>query len=570
MASTCWWCLFVIIGCIEALEFPNPTNFNGSAIPSKIYDVAAAKAPISYSYTNEELGLLWDQVGKIAIGPITALVEPVPEPATYPRPGNFHPLVPTYDTSLNTAKLPDNFIWGTAGAAYQIEGAVKDEGRGPSIWDLIAHRNVGAVHDNSTGDVVGSHYWLYKQDFARMANMGIPYFSTSFSWPRFFPFGAADSPVNVQGVAHYDDWIAAIVASGVKPIITLFHWDTPLALFNSYGGWTDPRIVDDFFNYAIYVIQRYDAYVPIWYTFNEPQYCNWQYANYPAGNANGLYPAYHNLTTGVEVRFTCGHYTLLAHAKVAKWYHEVFKGRGRISFKNSGNYFEANDTSSAADIDAAARQFAFSIGWFGGPWTDGDYPSILKETLGDILPKFSDAEKALIKGSCDFYAIDGYTANAASALPNSSTKACIANPKDSSFPECALSNHIKGDGFPLGPSSDPQVSWLYSTPTAMRKYLSTITKVLFPSITDIVVSEFGFAEPFEANQPNKGSVLWDLRRADYIQSFLDNILAARVHDGLSLLLSHPSISPLSPSLPIMGCYCFFSVHKSITYLLTWL
>jgi beta-glucosidase/6-phospho-beta-glucosidase/beta-galactosidase len=78
--------------------------------------------------------------------------------------------------------LPDDFVWGVAASSYQIEGAAKDEGKGPSIWDLIAHRDYGSVTDNSTGDVVGSHYWLYKQDFARLAKLGIPYFSPSFSW----------------------------------------------------------------------------------------------------------------------------------------------------------------------------------------------------------------------------------------------------------------------------------------------------------------------------------------------------------------------------------------------------
>jgi beta-glucosidase/6-phospho-beta-glucosidase/beta-galactosidase len=83
---------------------------------------------------------------------------------------------------LDPNKLPDNFIWGLASSAYQVEGAAKDEGKGPSIWDLIAHRDYGAVADNSTGDVVASHYYLYKQDFARLANLGVPYFAPSFSW----------------------------------------------------------------------------------------------------------------------------------------------------------------------------------------------------------------------------------------------------------------------------------------------------------------------------------------------------------------------------------------------------
>ena len=168
-----------------------------SGYSTKVYNVSAAMTTLSYSYSNEELAMLWNQVGKIAIGPITTTVSPTPEPSAYPRPGPLHPQVtspgsflasliseqsPTYNANLNAAKLPDNFIWGLASSAYQVEGAAKDEGKGPSIWDLIAHRDYGAVADNSTGDVVASHYYLYKQDFARLANLGVPYFSPSFSW----------------------------------------------------------------------------------------------------------------------------------------------------------------------------------------------------------------------------------------------------------------------------------------------------------------------------------------------------------------------------------------------------
>ena len=141
-----------------------------------------------------------------------------------------------------------------------------------------------------------------------------------------------------------------------------------------------------------------------WFTINEPQYCNWQYSYYPAGE---YYPAFNGVTGGDKARFLCGHYTLLAHAKVAKWYHEEFKGRGRITFKNSGNYYEANSTKPEDEV-ARQRNFDFAIGWFGGPWTDGDYPQSLKNTLGDLLPTLTEEEKVSIKGSCDFYAIDGY------------------------------------------------------------------------------------------------------------------------------------------------------------------
>lgn len=152
--------------------------------------------------------------------------------------------------------------------------------------------------------------------------------------------------------------IAELHKNGIRPSVTLFHWDTPLALFHEYGAWTSPQIVDDFFNYAKFVISRWDAYVEDWFTINEPQYCNWQYAGYPAGK---YYPAFNGVTGGNRARFLCGHYSLLVHAKIAKWYHNEFKGTGRITFKNSGNYYEPN-TTSEADKVAAQRNFDFAVG----------------------------------------------------------------------------------------------------------------------------------------------------------------------------------------------------------------
>ena len=140
----------------------------------------------------------------------------------------------------------------------------------------------------------------------------------------------------------------------------------------------------------------------------------------------------------------------------------MFKGNGRITFKNSGNYFEPN-TTSAGDIESAQRNYDYSLGVFNhGPWIDGDYSAELKSNLGDILPVFTAAEKAMIKGSCDFFAIDGYTSFYASALPDIAS--CLSNISHPNFPECAGSESAAPDGFPVGPASDPGASWLFSAP----------------------------------------------------------------------------------------------------------
>ncbi|KAI5780829.1 glycoside hydrolase superfamily [Geopyxis carbonaria] len=476
-------------------------------------------------YSNERLGLLWNQVGPISThSVVTATVEPTPEPS-YARPGKFHGLVPSSYDELAEQKLPPNFAWGLSSSAYQLEGAAKDEGRGPSIWDLLSHRVPNQVADNSTGDVLAQHYYMYKQDFARLGNLGTPWYSPSISWPRIFPFG--HGPINEEGLKHYDDVIETMVKNGITPAVSLFHWDTPLALFNEYGGWTNRKIVDDYVNYAKFIIARYDKYVPVWFSINEPQYCNWQYSSYPAGE---YYPSY-GIGPGLKARFLCGHYTLLAHAKLAKWYHEEFKGKGRITFKNSGNYFEPV-TNSTADKAAAQRSYDFVLGWFGGPWTNGDYPQSLKDTLGDLLPKFTTKEKKLIKGSCDFFAIDAYTSFYVSA--NDDQEACASNSSASGYPECVSQTQIAPDGFGIGPGADIGANWLKSTGFGIRQFLKHITTELFPSVPDIMVSEFGFAEPFEGMFTNIQDLTWDLRRSDYLQGFLDNILLSITEDRVNV------------------------------------
>lgn len=140
----------------------------------------------------------------------------------------------------------------------------------------------------------------------------------------------------------------------------------------------------------------------------------------------------------------------------------------------------------------------------------------------------------MVKGSCDFFAIDGYTAYYAAALPDGGTEACARNASHPAFPECTSQLSLDPDGFGIGPAADTGASWLKSTPVGIRRFLNAITKELFPAVKDVVVSEFGFAEPFESLYTNIQDATWDLRRVDYLQGFLDNTLAAIVEDGVNV------------------------------------
>ena len=433
--------------------------------------------------------------------------------------------------NLSAYQLPKDFVWGVASASYQVEGAVMEEGRGPSIWDLLVHRVPGWVADGTTGDITDLFYYLYPQDIERMASFDIPYFYLSIAWSRIFPFGRG--PVNEQALAHYDDLFERMVDAGIQPVVALFHWDTPLALMNDYNGWVSEDIVADFLAYAQLVMTRWDKYVPIWITVNEPQvYCGdgSGYAGFPTG-----YWTQYGIT-GERAVYYCGHNTLLAHGAVVDWYKNVFNGTGRISFKNSANNYIAN-TSSPADAAAVARGNDFQLGWFNSPvWTTGDYPASLRDTLGDFLPNFTAAQSAMLLGSCDFFAIDGYTTDVIGAVPEG-VDACQSNSSDPNWPSCILQSQTTASGWDVGfdAGNANTASWLKSVPSGLRQLLNYLqTTYTGPKGKDIVLTEFGFAEPFEDNFTALADRRFDQLRIDYFTSYLNALLAARVDDGVNV------------------------------------
>ncbi|OQR89110.1 glycoside hydrolase, partial [Thraustotheca clavata] len=128
----------------------------------------------------------------------------------------------------NELKFPGGFMWGTATASYQIEGASNEGGRGMSIWDAFS-KTPGKVHNGDTGDKAVDHYHLYKEDVKLMADMGLKYYRFSIAWPRLLPTGFTDH-INEEGITFYNNLIDELLLHGITPIVTLYHWDLPLAL----------------------------------------------------------------------------------------------------------------------------------------------------------------------------------------------------------------------------------------------------------------------------------------------------------------------------------------------------
>ncbi len=166
----------------------------------------------------------------------------------------------------DTYRFPDAFRFGTATAAYQIEGGWDADGKGPSSWDVLCRRP-GFIRTGETGEVACDHYHRWEADLDLMVALGIRHYRFSISWPRVIPTG--NGAVNEAGLAFYDRLVDGMVRRGITPMITLFHWDTPHALVEQYGAWTSRRIADDFARYAGIVVKRLGDRCRDWLTLNE-------------------------------------------------------------------------------------------------------------------------------------------------------------------------------------------------------------------------------------------------------------------------------------------------------------
>jgi beta-glucosidase len=167
---------------------------------------------------------------------------------------------------MNTLTFPKNFIWGVATSAYQIEGAWKEDGRGPSIWDTFSHTPGKVVH-NENGDIAADHYHRWKEDIALLSEMGIKAYRFSTAWPRILPDGTGK--VNKKGLDFYDRIVDELLKRKIEPYVCLFHWDLPQALQDK-GGWPNRDTTGHFAEYARIVADRLGDRVNVWFTHNEP------------------------------------------------------------------------------------------------------------------------------------------------------------------------------------------------------------------------------------------------------------------------------------------------------------
>ncbi|KAJ8930753.1 hypothetical protein NQ314_016414 [Rhamnusium bicolor] len=222
---------------------------------------------------------------------------------------------------INNRSFPDTFLFGTATASYQVEGAWNEDGKGENIWDHLTHTRPELIADRGNGDIACDSYHKYKEDVALLEGLGVNHYRFSISWSRILPKGFAYK-VNDVGVAYYKNLIKELKDKGIEPMVTIFHWDTPQPIHEA-GGFASEFVVDYFADYARLCFQLFGDDVKYWLTFNEPkQICHEGY-----GDAHKA-PAV--VSPGIG-EYLCTHNVLKAHAKAYHIYDEEFRAKQKVA-----------------------------------------------------------------------------------------------------------------------------------------------------------------------------------------------------------------------------------------------
>lgn len=317
-------------------------------------------------------------------------------------------------------EFPASFLWGAATSAYQIEGAWDADGKGPSVWDAFCHDappagsvgNIpgqvftpGNVFGNHTGDVGPDHYHRFGEDVGLMKQIGLRAYRFSVAWPRIVPFGPGEK--NEGGLAFYDRLVDALLAAGIQPWVTLFHWDMPLWAAHR-GSWLNREVVEWFAEYTGVVVDRLSDRVRHWITLNEP------HIFLGPGEYEGLQTS--NARRGHAERLLAAHHALLAHGRSVQMIRARAKTPPTVGWAPIGRV-KVPATASAADAEAArAQTYAvphkdfWNNTWLGDPVVFGRYPEDGLRLYGADAPKPRPGDMELIGQKIDFYGLNIYDA----------------------------------------------------------------------------------------------------------------------------------------------------------------
>lgn len=300
-------------------------------------------------------------------------------------------------------KIDNNFLWGAATSAYQIEGAYNKDGKGVSVWDTFANSE-GDIYNNDNGKIACNHYKLYKDDVKLMKEIGLKAYRFSISWTRILPNGIGK--INQKGIEFYSNLVDELIANGITPIATLFHWDFPEALMNK-GGWLNREVSDWFAEYTKVVVDALSDRVAYWLTINEPQ-CFAQ-----LGYGNGMHAP--GMRVGNKGAFSVAHNLLLAHGKAVRVIRNYAILTPKIGYAPSLDYVvPAEDT---VECYEAAKKEMFtceknrglgSTSWWTQPIFRGRYPESGMIEFKQWLPEIHDGDMEIISEPLDFFCINYY------------------------------------------------------------------------------------------------------------------------------------------------------------------
>ena len=310
---------------------------------------------------------------------------------------------------MTELRMPKDFLWGSASAAYQIEGAHKEDGKGTSNWDEFV-QIPGKTFKGTTGEVAVDHYHRYKEDIALMAEMGLKTYRFSIAWTRIFPNGRGE--VNESGLEFYQNIIDECLKHGIEPMVTLYHWDLPQALVEEYGGWESEQVIDDYVNYAVVLFDAFKDKVKYWITMNEQNIfttLGWMTAQHPPGKFDNE-----------KMYYVVNHHAFLAHAKTVLKFKEIIPdGKIGASFAYSPSYaINADPIHAMSKIDFDnLKNF-----WWMDVYAYGRYPKNTYRYLEKkgVAPTVTAEDAALLEAAAkqiDFMGVNYYQTSVAEYNP---------------------------------------------------------------------------------------------------------------------------------------------------------
>jgi len=379
--------------------------------------------------------------------------------------------------------FPPGFRWGAATAAFQIEGSTDADGRGPSVWDTYSH-TPGRILEGATADVAADSYRRYRDDVALLAELGVTEYRFSISWTRVQPTGAG--PANAPGLDHSERVVEALLATGIAPLPTLFHWDLPQPLEDG-GGWLARDTASRFADYVALVLERLGDRVPRWITLNEPAVLTVQ------GYALGTQAPGRALMMGA---LPTAHHQLLAHGLAVAAIRAA--GSGEVGITNN-HTLVVPATDAPADRLAAS---AFDVVYnriFADPVLTGAYPDLSRFGL-DAFPGVQSGDLETISGPLDFYGVNFYNPTRVAAASAGSVFAAAGLPFEP----------VDFDGVPATGFGWPIV------PSAFADVLVGLQDDYGDRMPPIVVTENGASFPDEV----VAGAVHDVERIAYLDAHL--------------------------------------------------